>query len=46
MPASDLPPLEQTGERAWRRLAGFRAGFKRLVYPHRYPVGLDADSTT
>ena len=35
------PPLEQTRRRAQEQLAMFHAGVKRLVNPHRYPVGLE-----
>ena len=34
-------PLGLTRDRARRELAGFHAGIKRLVNPHRYPVGLE-----
>jgi nicotinate phosphoribosyltransferase len=34
-------PLAESRERARRELAGFHAGIKRLVNPHRYPVGLE-----
>ena len=34
-------PLSAAQERARRELAGFHAGIKRLVNPHRYPVGLE-----
>jgi nicotinate phosphoribosyltransferase len=34
-------PLSAARERAGRELAGFHAGIKRLVNPHRYPVGLE-----
>ena len=34
-------PLAATRERARRELAGFHAGIKRLVNPHRYPGGLE-----
>jgi nicotinate phosphoribosyltransferase len=34
-------PLPVARERARRELAGFHAGIKRLVNPHRYPVGLE-----
>ncbi|HEX5829399.1 MAG TPA: nicotinate phosphoribosyltransferase, partial [Gemmatimonadaceae bacterium] len=37
----DAEPLAQTRERVRRELAGFHAGIKRLVNPHRYPVGLE-----
>ena len=38
----DPEPLHLTRERAQRELRGFHAGVKRLVNPHRYPVGLEA----
>ena len=34
-------PLSAARERARSELAGFHAGVKRLVNPHRYPVGLE-----
>lgn len=34
-------PLAAARARAQRELAGFHAGIKRLVNPHRYPVGLE-----
>jgi nicotinate phosphoribosyltransferase len=34
-------PLAEARARAARELAGFHAGIKRLVNPHRYPVGLE-----
>ena len=34
-------PLAAARERVRRELAGFHAGIKRLVNPHRYPVGLE-----
>ena len=34
-------PLHDTRARVQRDLAGFHAGIKRLVHPHRYPVGLE-----
>lgn len=34
-------PLEAARARARRSLAGFHAGIKRLVNPHRYPVGVE-----
>jgi len=37
----DPEPLSVAQERARRDLAGFHAGVKRLVNPHRYPVGLE-----
>ena len=33
--------LETARERVRRELAGFHGGIKRLVNPHRYPVGLE-----
>jgi len=38
----DPEPLKAARERAQRELAGFHAGVKRLLNPHRYPVGLEA----
>lgn len=35
-------PLPVARERAQRELQGFHAGVKRLMNPHRYPVGLEA----
>ena len=37
----EAEPLSAAQERARRELAGFHAGVKRLVNPHRYPVGLE-----
>ena len=34
-------PLAAARDRARHELAGFHAGIKRLVNPHRYPVGLE-----
>jgi len=34
-------PLSVARDRAQEELAGFHAGIKRLVNPHRYPVGLE-----
>jgi nicotinate phosphoribosyltransferase len=34
-------PLSVARDRAQKELAGFHAGIKRLVNPHRYPVGLE-----
>ena len=34
-------PLSAARERVQTELAGFHAGIKRLVNPHRYPVGLE-----
>lgn len=34
-------PLDAARDRAARELEGFHAGIKRLVNPHRYPVGLE-----
>ena len=34
-------PLSLARDRAREELAGFHAGIKRLVNPHRYPVGLE-----
>jgi nicotinate phosphoribosyltransferase len=34
-------PLSAAQRRARRELEGFHAGIKRLVNPHRYPVGLE-----
>ena len=34
-------PLPEARDRASRTLDGFHAGIKRLVNPHRYPVGLE-----
>jgi len=33
--------LSVARDRARDGLAGFHAGIKRLVHPHRYPVGLE-----
>jgi nicotinate phosphoribosyltransferase len=35
------PPLAAVRERAREQLAGFHSGVKRLLHPHRYPVGLE-----
>ncbi|HMC35603.1 MAG TPA: nicotinate phosphoribosyltransferase, partial [Myxococcales bacterium] len=35
------PPLAESRARAARQLEHLHAGIKRLVNPHRYPVGLD-----
>src|SRR5207245_539977 len=35
------PPLAESAARAARQLEHLHAGIKRLVNPHRYPVGLD-----
>jgi nicotinate phosphoribosyltransferase len=37
----DPPPLEETRRRVCEQLAAFHPGVKRLVNPHRYPVGLE-----
>ncbi|MBV8519873.1 MAG: nicotinate phosphoribosyltransferase [Acidobacteria bacterium] len=37
----DLPPLDEVRARRERDLARFHEGIKRLVNPHRYPVGLE-----
>ncbi|HEX6048655.1 MAG TPA: nicotinate phosphoribosyltransferase, partial [Gemmatimonadaceae bacterium] len=37
----DREPLSAARERASSELARFHAGIKRLVNPHRYPVGLE-----
>jgi nicotinate phosphoribosyltransferase len=34
-------PLSVARDRVQEELAGFHAGIKRLVNPHRYPVGLE-----
>ena len=34
-------PLAESRARCHEQLAGFHAGIKRLVNPHRYPVGLE-----
>ena len=34
-------PLAAARDRVQKELAGFHAGIKRLVNPHRYPVGLE-----
>jgi nicotinate phosphoribosyltransferase len=34
-------PLDASRERARRQLAGFHDGIKRIVNPHRFPVGLE-----
>jgi len=36
-----LPPLAESRARTARQLEHLHAGIKRLVNPHRYPVGLD-----
>jgi nicotinate phosphoribosyltransferase len=36
------PSIEATRERVRSQLGGFHDGIKRLVNPHRYPVGLEA----
>jgi nicotinate phosphoribosyltransferase len=38
----DSPDVHQIRERARAQLAGFHAGIKRFVNPHRYPVGLES----
>jgi nicotinate phosphoribosyltransferase len=38
----DPPPLADLRRRTAGQLAGFHAGIKRFVNPHRYPVGLEA----
>jgi nicotinate phosphoribosyltransferase len=38
----DSPPIHAIRERAASQLAGFHAGIKRFVNPHRYPVGLES----
>ncbi|HEX7153495.1 MAG TPA: nicotinate phosphoribosyltransferase [Thermoanaerobaculia bacterium] len=37
----DPPPLEEVRARREQQLALFHPGIKRLVNPHRYPVGLE-----
>ncbi|HVR98939.1 MAG TPA: nicotinate phosphoribosyltransferase [Thermoanaerobaculia bacterium] len=37
----DPPPLADVRRRAQEQIAGFHAGVKRFVNPHRYPVGLE-----
>jgi len=37
----EAEPLSVTRDRGQKELAGFHAGIKRLVNPHRYPVGLE-----
>jgi nicotinate phosphoribosyltransferase len=37
----EAEPLSVTRARVQTELAGFHAGIKRLVNPHRYPVGLE-----
>jgi nicotinate phosphoribosyltransferase len=37
----DPPPLEEIRTRREQQLALFHPGVKRLVHPHRYPVGLE-----
>ncbi|MBI4348953.1 MAG: nicotinate phosphoribosyltransferase [Elusimicrobia bacterium] len=37
----DAPPLPEVRDAARRELEGFHAGIRRLVNPHRYPVGLE-----
>jgi nicotinate phosphoribosyltransferase len=34
-------PVSAARDRVQMELAGFHAGIKRLVNPHRYPVGLE-----
>ena len=34
-------PLSEARDRVQKELGGFHAGIKRLVNPHRYPVGLE-----
>jgi len=36
-------PLSAARDHAQKELAGFHAGIKRLVNPHRYPVGLEQE---
>jgi nicotinate phosphoribosyltransferase len=38
---SGLPSLDDSRHRLQDQLAMFHAGIKRLVNPHRYPVGLE-----
>jgi len=38
---SEPEPLSAARDRVQKELAGFHAGIKRLVNPHRYPVGLE-----
>jgi nicotinate phosphoribosyltransferase len=37
----DSPSIHAIRDRAQAQLAGFHAGIKRFVNPHRYPVGLE-----
>ena len=37
----DPPPLSEARKRTAEQLQGFHGGVKRLVNPHRYPVGLE-----
>jgi nicotinate phosphoribosyltransferase len=37
----DIPPLAQVRERTLDQLAKLHSGNKRLINPHRYPVGLE-----
>jgi nicotinate phosphoribosyltransferase len=37
----DVPPLEESRTRTREQLAAFHPTIKRLVNPHRYPVGLE-----
>jgi nicotinate phosphoribosyltransferase len=36
------PPLAEVRRRAAEQLGSFHEGIKRFVYPHQYPVGLEA----
>ena len=39
----DIPPLAKVRERTLDQLNHLHAGTKRLINPHRYPVGLERD---
>jgi nicotinate phosphoribosyltransferase len=41
VPVCDPPPLDEIRKRRERQLELFHPGIKRLVNPHRYPVGLE-----
>lgn len=38
----DVPSIHAARDRAREQLAGFHPGIKRRLYPHQYPVGLEA----
>lgn len=37
----EIPPLDASRDRVRQQLSGFHHGIKRMVNPHRYPVGLE-----